>query len=258
MTSAAEPVVLGVSLKLYFDPDRTAQWAGQVATIARRHVAVTDKAVELFVLPSAPMIAATVQALRGTGVRVGAQDLFWEDRGAITGGVSGADLRDLGCDYVEIGHAERRRIFGEDDAMIRRKLDAAFRNRLCPIICVGECEKGSAEVAAAESIAELAALLDNTTEDHSERRLLVAYEPEWAIGAEHAASAEHVRHVVATIRSWLNVHRGHERHAVLYGGSAGPGLLRELAGAADGLFLGRFVHDPRALEQVLDEVVTLK
>src|SRR5665213_1368128 len=73
-----------------------------------------------------------------TAVAVGAQDLFWEDRGPYTGAVSGADLRQIGCSYVEVGHVERRRVFGEDRKVARRKLTAALRNGLTPIICVGE------------------------------------------------------------------------------------------------------------------------
>lgn len=258
MSATDRPVELGVNLKLYFDPDRTQQWSNAVAALVRRHEAMRSHRVRLFILPSFPMIPATVRAFAGSGVGVGGQDLFWQDRGAFTGGVSGADLRALGCEYVEIGHAERRRVFGEDGGSIRRKLGAAFRNQLCPVICVGERNKVPAQDAAVESIAELEELLGANAEQDDGQRLLVAYEPEWAIGADHAASPEHVRQVVATIRAWLDRHRAKGDHAVMYGGSAGPGLLEQLDGAVDGLFLGRFVHDPWALAQILDEVLRIR
>ncbi|HKU10031.1 MAG TPA: triose-phosphate isomerase, partial [Sinomonas sp.] len=108
----ARPIVLGVSFKLYLDVDSTVEWAKTVAEAVRTHPAVKSGRVRLFVLPSLPAIPGVVDALQGTGVGVGAQDLFWEDRGAFTGAVSGADLRTVGCSYAEIGHAERRALFG--------------------------------------------------------------------------------------------------------------------------------------------------
>jgi triosephosphate isomerase len=88
----------------------------------------------LIVLPSFPSLPEVLSIFAGTAVEVGAQDLFWEDRGPYTGAVSGADLRQIGCSYVEVGHVERRRVFGEDNKVASRKLTAALRNGLTPII----------------------------------------------------------------------------------------------------------------------------
>ena len=137
-------LMVGVSLKMYFDPARTASWVREVAERTAQHDAVRSGRVHLFVLPSLPALPAAVAALAGTGVAVGAQDLFWADRGPYTGGVSGLDLRAIGCTYVEVGHAERRRVFGEDDAVIRLKLAAAFRSGLTPVLCVGEAARSTA------------------------------------------------------------------------------------------------------------------
>ena len=254
-------VLLAVSLKMYFDPERTVRWSEQVAEIARNHPAVTDGRVELVVLPSFPSLSAVVDAVSMSAVEVGAQDLHYEDRGPFTGEVSGADLRQLGVRYVEVGHSERRRLFGEDDAVVRRKVDAAWRNDLVPILCVGEPDRASAGDAARECIRQLDAALPRAAGPLAGAGglgggvspLIVAYEPEWSIGAEHPADAQHIAAVLAALRAHLASTHGLPSAAIIYGGSAGEGLLRELGEAVDGLFLGRFVHEPMALKAILDE-----
>ena len=128
---------------MYFGHEQTIQWCRAVADIAATHPAVRDDHVTLVVLPSFLYIAEAVDVFAGTRVAVGGQDLFWADEGAFTGEVSGKHLRELGCGYAEIGHAERRRVFGETDTMIAAKTAAAFRNRLTPILCVGEAVRSN-------------------------------------------------------------------------------------------------------------------
>ena len=248
-------VTLGVSLKLYLDIPRTVRWAKEVASIARRHPAVRAGDVRLIALPSLPALDATRTALADSGVELGAQDLFWEDRGAYTGAVSGSDLRQAGCAYVEIGHAERRALFGEDDDMIRRKLAAAVRNRLVPILCVGEATRG--EDAAQACVAQLTSALDGLDPAAVLDELIVAYEPVWAIGARRPAPAEDVTGVIAALPRALDDDPRVAAAYVIYGGSAGPGQLGTLGRGVDGLFLGRFAHDPAQLERVLDEAATI-
>jgi triosephosphate isomerase len=237
---------------MYFDHARTLEWCGEVAEVVRTHPAVAAGDVGLFVLPSFPSVVDAIDTFEGTGVDVGAQDLFWEDRGAYTGEVSGRDLAAIGCTYAAIGHAERRSVLGEDDRMTGAKLSAAFRNGLTPVICIGEKEYSNAERAAQECIAELEALLVNSDVPRG-APVVLAYEPEWAIGAAKAASPEHVAEVADRLRSWLDDNPLFSRARVIYGGSAGPGTLTELGSSVDGLFLGRFAHDPYALRDILDE-----
>ncbi|WP_422935071.1 triose-phosphate isomerase family protein [Sinomonas sp. P47F7] len=250
--------VLGVSLKMYFGYEQTLDWCRSVARIAADHPAVQDGTVELFVLPTAPALRAARAILAPAGVGVGGQDLSWEDSGAFTGEVSGAVLAELRCGYAEVGHAERRRFFGEDDAMVAAKTAAALRNGLTPVLCVGEPERGNADDAAQWCRRELAALLtmgaiDGAAAGAPEGRVIVAYEPHWAIGAPEPASPEHVSAVAEALADALAGMPGREGSRVIYGGSAGPGLLGRLSPAVDGLFLGRFAHDPAAFAAVLDE-----
>lgn len=251
------PLLIGVSLKMYFDPARSVAWSREVAAIAASHPAVRDGAVEVFVLPSLPSVPAVLEVLRDGPVAVGAQDLFWEDRGAYTGGVSGADLKALGCRYVEVGHAERRRWFGEDDGTVHRKLAAALRNDLTPVLCVGERSRGTTDAAVEECLAQLESAVFGVLEPPGGGSIVVAYEPEWAIGQREAADAAHVRAVAGRIREHLAAHRWLGASRVIYGGSAGPGLLPRLGDAVQGLFLGRFAHDPDALRSILDDAMAL-
>jgi triosephosphate isomerase len=241
-------LTIGISLKMYFGRARTADWCGAVAEIARFHPAVIGDLARLVVLPSHPYLVEAGVLFASTPVRIGGQDLFWEDEGAFTGEVSGAQLRELGCEYVEIGHAERRRIFGEDDEMIAAKTAAAFRNGLTPLLCVGEERRSSVEAATATCVAQVDSALRATA-----GRVVVAYEPVWAIGAAEPAPPSYIAAVCTGLRAHLSSTRGQ----VIYGGSAKPGLLTQLNGGVDGLFLGRFAHDPAAVATILDEVVAL-
>jgi triosephosphate isomerase len=252
------PLVIGVSLKMYFDHRRTLEWSEDIARVASAHEAVQNGLVELVVLPSFPSLTATVDAFVGTPVAVGAQDLFWVDRGPFTGEVSGVDLAQIGCEYVEVGHAERRRIFGEDDEVVANKVAAAVRNGLAPFLCIGETERMAPELAAAACVEQLRSALTAAEEQGAIDRLVVAYEPEWAIGAAESASPEHIGAVCGVMREWLASHPLVGESRVIYGGSAGPGLLGRLGASVDGLFLGRFAHDPAALERVLDDALLVQ
>jgi triosephosphate isomerase len=247
------PVVVGVSLKMYFGHSRAREWFASVAEVARQNEAVTSGAVELFVIPSFVSIPAAIDALDDTHVIVGAQDLFWEDNGAYTGEVSGPELAELGVGVVEVGHAERRRIFAETEEIVAAKTAAALRNGIAPVLCIGEIHEGEADAAARDVIGQLQSALNGAPAG----RVIVAYEPVWAIGAAEPASPDHIRAVCAELRTALDSLDGRDGSSVIYGGSAGPGLLTTLGTDVDGLFLGRFAHDPTALASVLDEAATL-
>lgn len=257
MATRRRPPLLGVSLKLYFDHEETLAWCRQVAQLAREHPALRQERVTLFVLPSFQALVPAGEILAGAGVALGAQDLHWEDRGAFTGEVSGVALQEVGCRYVEVGHAERRRLFGEDEKVVRAKTAAALRNRLIPVICVGEDKEGSVEQAAGVCVEQLRSALDVGDADLGSRNIVVAYEPIWAIGAATPASAEHISGVCGRLKEWLEQQDRIPEWSVIYGGSAGPGLLARLGPEVDGLFLGRFAHRVEALTDIIDEAAGL-
>lgn len=251
-----DPVFLGVSLKMYLDHAATLRWVRDVVAIAGRAPGVLDGRVQVAVLPTFVSIEAVSELTRTVPVDHGAQDLCWADHGAFTGEVSGGDLATLGCRYVEVGHAERRRLFGEDDTIVARKLSAAVRHRLVPILCVGEPDRQDSAAAVEFCLGQVRSALAEVDTAGGDRiaELIIAYEPVWAIGADKPAGVEHVRSVCAGIRSGVADDHRLSRVRVIYGGSAGPGLLTELGrDGVDGLFLGRFAHDPAALSIMIDE-----
>jgi triosephosphate isomerase len=252
-----QPLAIGVSLKMYFGHQQTLDWVRTVADIAAVHPAVLGGDVDLFIVPGFPALAESVRLLTGANAEVGAQDLFWEDTGAFTGEVSGSELAEIGCTLVEIGHAERRRLFGETDAIVARKTVAAYRNGLTPLLCIGEAVRQTPANAAAASLGQLDAALAESRYAGVAGPLLVAYEPEWAIGAAEPAEPAYIADVSTRLRSALAADPALAGSRVIYGGSAGPGLLGQLNGAVDGLFLGRFAHDPESLEAILDEALTV-
>lgn len=254
-------LTIGVSLKMYFGQRQTLNWCQEVAAIARRHPAVAGGGAELFVLPAAPLIDPVLRIFDGLGVGVGAQNLSGEDSGPFTGEVSGALLREMGCRYAEVGHAERRRLFGEDDAAAAAKVAASWRNGLTPVLCVGEAALVPSADAARACASEAEAILGQAAAvgpgpagpAGAARPVILAYEPHWAIGQPEAAPAAHIAAVTGALRRWLASRPGLAGSRVIYGGSAGLGLLGRIRDSVDGLFLGRFAHDPAALAAILDE-----
>lgn len=245
--------VIGVSLKMYFGYQRTLDYCREVAVVALAHPAVQNGEIELFVLPALPALPEAARVLGVAGAGAGAQDIFWEDEGAYTGEVSGRTVAELGGRYAEVGHAERRRIFGEDERTVGLKTAAAYRNGLTPVLCVGELQPGSVEEAVRHCTADIDAALNRARSLGPAARTIVAYEPQWAIGAPEPATPEYISAVITGLDAHLRSLPGQAESRVIYGGSAGPGLIGRLDDAVAGLFLGRFAHDPQALKTILDE-----
>jgi len=196
---------------------------------------VGTAAVEVVVCPPFTAIAAAANAAAGSNIAVGAQDLFWEDQGAYTGEVSAPMLKDLGCRYVIIGHSERRQYFGETDAAVNKKLQAACRHELVPIVCVGETlaerEAGRTLDVVRRQVEEG---LKGLTPEQAEA-LVAAYEPIWAIGTGRTATAADAQEVIALIRETLKTMYGKAAATtrIQYGGSVKPQNIAELMAAPD-------------------------
>lgn len=249
-----DSITLGVSFKMYFGYAQTLDWCRDIERRVHAHPAVLDGRIKLFVLPSFPAIAPALDIFSRAPIDVGGQNLSPASHGAYTGEVSGAMLAEMGCRYVEIGHAERRRLFGEDDAAIAAKTLAALDESLVPVLCIGESECAAPATAIAECRRQIEAALALASGAQRERALVVAYEPHWAIGATEPAPVEHIATVCRGLRDYF---APRPATRVIYGGSAGEGLLTRLAGQIDGLFLGRFAHEPAAFEAIVDEATSL-
>jgi len=211
-------------------------------------------AAEVVLLPPFTALGAVAGALSGSDVGLGAQNLHWEARGAFTGEVSAAMLLDLGCRYVLIGHSERRHIMGETDEIVEKKLGAALAAGLRPILCVGETlaerDAGRTEAVVGRQLAALAALAapapsgrdDDGARAARSARLVVAYEPVWAIGTGRAAAPADAARVLEFARRELLRHAGAGAGEVrvLYGGSVKPQNAAEFFTGAgfDGALVG--------------------
>lgn len=246
-------VTVGVSLKMYFTHLQAQKWFDEVSIRVREHDAVQSGEVELFITPTYLQILPAVAAFEGTPVRIGGQDVAAEPTGAFTGEVSAAELAEVGASIAEIGHAERRRLYAETDDVVAAKTRSALRARLTPLLCIGETARQDPQAAAAIAVAQV----DSALEGADVGAVIVAYEPVWAIGAAEPAPHEHIRVVTAALCAALDADPARAGSAVIYGGAAGPGLLTALGDSVDGVFLGRFAHDPDALVRVLDEAAAL-
>lgn len=243
------PVVVGVSLKTYLGHGESLAWLASVARLALQRRAVQEGAVSLFVIPTFLQVLPALELFAGSPVAVGAQDVSAYPPGPYTGEVSASELAEVGVRLVEVGHAERRRLFGETDASIREKVQMTLLHRMTPVLCVGESDRLDPAAAAAVVRRQVLDHLSGAPGG----RVIVAYEPIWAIGAASPASSEYIGAVADGVRSTLDDLPDRGGSSVIYGGSAGPGLLSSLGGSIDGLFLGRLAHNPTSLAQVLDE-----
>lgn len=199
--------------------------------------------VELAVFPPAVYLDAVRQVLEGTPVAWGAQNMYFEAPGAFTGETAAAMLVDLGCTYVILGHSERRNILGETDADVNKKTLAALAAGLKPVVCVGELKEERLAGTTAEVIRkQFEGSLAGLTVEQMER-VVIAYEPVWAIGTGLTASPEQAEEVHADLRKLLAQRYNDplaERTRILYGGSVKPGNAKELMSQpnVDGALVG--------------------
>jgi triosephosphate isomerase len=262
-SAVTNTLYIGVSTKMYLGYRDSLEWLAQVQYEVDTRPALAAGRVVPFVIPAFPMLPAAGTILAGSPVRLGAQNCGWAD-GPWTGEVSPSLLSELGVSLVEIGHAERRRYFGEDSTVIARKVRAADAAGITPLLCVGEETCGDMTEAGAAAAAGFVHQQINDAVGGNwtlASRLIIAYEPVWAIGAAEPAGADYVSAVVRSLRALLIAHEAEagatlQSLPVIYGGSAKPGLLPTLDGVS-GLFLGRFAHDAANFGKVLDEALLL-
>jgi triosephosphate isomerase len=191
---------------------------------------------DVAVCPPSPCLAAVREALAGSTIGLGAQNMYWEEQGAFTGEVSPLMLEGL-CDYVIIGHSERRTIFGDTDEMVNKKLHAALAHGLKPILCVGENlqQNQAGETEAFVSGQVRAAFSDVTAEQA--RTVTIAYEPIWAIGTGLPATGEGANGIIGgTVRATVAALYGDDvadGMRIQYGGSVKPGNIAEFMAQPD-------------------------
>jgi triosephosphate isomerase (TIM) len=215
---------------------------------------------EQVVAPPYTALSEVGRVLTGSSVRLAAQNLFWEEKGAYTGEISGPMLKDAGCVYVIIGHSERRQYFRETDADVNKKVNAALKFGLLPIVCIGESlderERG-------ETMAKISRQLDGGLEGIDAagfRKIVMAYEPIWAIGTGKTATPAQAEEVHAFIREKLAQKYGNDLAdcaIILYGGSVKPAnsfaLLSERN--IDGFLVGGASLEAESFIQITKEAI---
>lgn len=198
---------------------------------------------EVALCPPAVYLAAVADAIAGTPVELGSQNLYAADDGAFTGEINAGMLTDVGCRFVILGHSERRALMGETDAQVSEKLHAALAGNLIPIVCVGETledrEAGNTEKVVETQVRGSLAGLDEVRA----AGIVIAYEPVWAIGTGKTASKEQAEEVHAFIRKLLGelfTDDVANQIRIQYGGSVKPGNAKELLGQPniDGALVG--------------------
>lgn len=231
-----------------------------IALVASLRSLVADvTGVDVVVAPAFTALSAVAKALSSADIRLAAQDVFWEDSGAFTGEVSPAMLKDVGCDYVIIGHSERRHYFGETNESINRKAKAAHTYGLIPIICVGESleerDAGKTEAVVESHVRDgIAGLSPNQIVS-----TVIAYEPVWAIGTGHNATPDQAQEVHTFIRSLLSEAYSADvtsQIRIQYGGSVKPDNAAALIAQpdVDGALVGTASWEAESFAQIVKAV----
>ncbi|MCL2144440.1 MAG: triose-phosphate isomerase [Endomicrobia bacterium] len=207
-----------------------------VAMVKALKTAVADVTdVEILVCPTYTALYAVYNEIKDSNINLGAQNLFWEAKGAFTGEISPSMVKDAGCSYVIIGHSERRQYFGETDETVNKRTKAAFGAGLIPIVCVGETlEEREKNITFQVVETQVRGGLANLTAEES-AAVVIAYEPVWAIGTGKTATPQQAQEVHAFIRKIYKEIYGDaaDKVRILYGGSVNPKNVSDLMKQSD-------------------------
>lgn len=224
-----KPLIAG-NWKMYKTVAEAVETAGELVRCA----AGAD--VDVMIAPPFTALAPVAAVVKGSSVALGGQNLFWKNEGAYTGEISPVMLSDIGCRYVIIGHSERRQFFGDTDETVNAKIRAAIEHRLIPVFCVGETET---QRDAGETFSVLDKQVTKGLEGFSSEalsRLVIAYEPVWAIGTGKTATTDQVQEVHAFLRSLVEKRFDNllaKTVKILYGGSVKPDNVTEIMNMPD-------------------------
>jgi len=244
------PLIAG-NWKMFKTCSEAVETAGQLVKL----LAMTSD-IDVMIAPPFTALTPVSDVVRGSRVSLGAQNLFWETEGAYTGEISPAMLVSTGCKYVIIGHSERRQYFDETDETVNKKIKAAIKNDLIPVLCVGESEK---ERESKETFSVLDNQIKKGIEGFSSddlETLVIAYEPVWAIGTGKTATTDQAQEAHQFLRSVLEKSFGNmlaKSIRILYGGSVKPNNIAELMAMPDidGALVGGASLDPETFSKIV-------
>jgi len=212
--------------------------------------------VDVMIAPPFTALALVSDMLKKTPISLGAQNLFWEAEGAFTGEISASMLVSAGCRYVIVGHSERRQYFGETDETVNKKIKAAVKNDLIPVMCIGESET---ERESKETFSVLDRQVQKGLKGFSAdemETLVIAYEPIWAIGTGKTATADQAQEIHLFLRAMLGKKFGNKLAKslrILYGGSVKPDNITDLMTMPDidGALIGGASLEPETFSKIV-------
>jgi triosephosphate isomerase len=246
-----KPLIAG-NWKMYKTIGEAVQLAGGI----KRNVLDLTEAIDVVLCPPFITLSFVYDTISDTEIKLGAQDLYWEKEGAYTGEISPVMLKDCGCEFVIIGHSERRKYFFENDEAVNKKIKAALSLGIKPIVCVGETLE---EREAQKTIEVLKSQLEAGLADLGIEDILgivIAYEPVWAIGTGKNATAAQAQEVHSFIRGWLSQRfspGSAQALRILYGGSVKPANIKELIKEpdVDGALVGGASLDVGSFSEII-------
>jgi len=243
--------LMAANWKMYKTPDQTREFFRDFLPLVEKH----DRD-EIAVCPPFVNVPAAVEAAKGSNIAVGAQNMYWEKEGAFTGEISTGMLLAVGCTHVIIGHSERRQYFGETDDTVNLKLKAALEAGLIPIVCVGEVLE-EREAGLTEDVLRRQCLRAfHAISGKKAAKLVIAYEPVWAIGTGRTATPQLASEAHQVIRSEAGKALGEElaeNLRILYDGSVKPENAKALMSEAeiDGALVGGASLDPKSFAAIV-------
>ncbi|WP_152658489.1 triose-phosphate isomerase [Oceanobacillus sp. CFH 90083] len=251
--------VVGISYKTYVNTiDKATELVKALADVTE-----DEKEVEKFVFPSLGVMYPVAQVLKGSEIAFGAQNISPYENGAYTGEVSIESIIDMGGTHIEIGHAERQSIFHETLDMIHLKTKLTLEKGLTPVLCIGERERLDNKSGRKQVLKEQILTSFGEVDAALIEKVILAYEPVWAIGQAEAADAAYVHQTHEIIREIVKEAysaEAAEAIRIIYGGSVSKDNVYEITthNDVDGVFIGRFGHDPANYKQILHIVKQVK
>jgi len=245
--------LIAANWKMYKTSEQAREFVASFLPMVRDH---NRNDAEIVLCPPFVSIPTVVEAVRGSGLEVGGQDMFWEKEGAYTGAISAHMLRAAGCSHVILGHSERRQYFGETDDSVNRKLQAALAGGLKPIVCVGEV-LAEREAGITEDVLRMqCGIAFREIGGAKAHPIIIAYEPVWAIGTGKTATPELAAEAHRVIRAQAAQAFGDhvaEQMRILYGGSVKPDNAKALMSQAeiDGALVGGASLDPKSFAAIV-------
>jgi len=253
-----KPIIVA-NWKMQFTSEKTLETTKKLLELFKEEK-IDPQKIEIIICPSFAALPQAAQLLKNKGIKLGAQDCFWEEKGAFTGEVSPSDLKEMGADYVILGHSERRENLAETDEMIHKKIKAALLAKLIPILCVGETfderQKGVKDY---KIINQVTKALEGTEIKPGEQ-IIVAYEPVWVIGSGQAVAPEEAHYTAKVIEQriidLIGFSLTKEASSFIYGGSVDEKNIKDfVTGEISGALVGSASLDPDQFVKLIKKII---